>query len=332
MPALRSWLLASLAAAAAATAGAATVIIDSEGFEPPRFSPGDLEGQDGWLTAGGAGSASTAEVQSSDVLAGSNALRVERAANSNTYWGKTVSLPPTGRFTTIDWAMKVQPVANPSGFGPFLGVVAFDDTGGRNSPPQFVASLGVDGSTGDILIQQGGTGTFIETGATVSWGAWVRYRIELDFLLDTYTAFADDLLVGQTAFVDDNRREIDLITDVNVAAIEAGADLGSQAASTFAVIDNFVVRDGLRGDYNNDGRVDAADYTFWRDHLGQSGFGLAADGDANGSVGPEDYEVWKTDFARLNTLPPAASATPEPASPLMLAAALVAGLSRARKR
>lgn len=53
---------------------------------------------------------------------------------------------------------------------------------------------------------------------------------------------------------------------------------------------------GLAGDYNGDGDVDAADYTAWRDTLGQEGIGLSADGSGNGSVGPEDYEVWKTAF------------------------------------
>lgn len=54
--------------------------------------------------------------------------------------------------------------------------------------------------------------------------------------------------------------------------------------------------DGLLGDYNGDLVVDAADYTVWRDSLGQSGSGLAADGDKNGSVGPEDFSIWKMEF------------------------------------
>jgi T5SS/PEP-CTERM-associated repeat protein len=52
----------------------------------------------------------------------------------------------------------------------------------------------------------------------------------------------------------------------------------------------------LPGDYNNDGIVDAADYTVWRDMLGQTGSGLAADGDGNGIVDANDYDVWKMHF------------------------------------
>jgi glucose/arabinose dehydrogenase len=48
------------------------------------------------------------------------------------------------------------------------------------------------------------------------------------------------------------------------------------------------------GDYNHNGVVDAADYTVWRDSFGQSGTGLAADGDGDLQIGPGDYNVWAT--------------------------------------
>jgi hypothetical protein len=57
------------------------------------------------------------------------------------------------------------------------------------------------------------------------------------------------------------------------------------------------VSGGLLGDYNGNGKVDAADYTIWRDTLGQSvPDGTGADGDYSGSIGPGDYTVWKTNF------------------------------------
>ena len=51
------------------------------------------------------------------------------------------------------------------------------------------------------------------------------------------------------------------------------------------------------GDYNNNGRVDAADYTIWRNRLGQT-FTMANE-EPNTTVGmvtPEDYDVWKANF------------------------------------
>jgi predicted outer membrane repeat protein len=58
------------------------------------------------------------------------------------------------------------------------------------------------------------------------------------------------------------------------------------------------------GDYNGDGEVGTADYTVWRDALGQTGLTpfSGADGSGDGKIGPEDYGVWKSYFG--DTLPP----------------------------
>lgn len=55
------------------------------------------------------------------------------------------------------------------------------------------------------------------------------------------------------------------------------------------------VPDGIPGDYNGDNKVDAADYTIWRDTLNSS-TDLRADGDHNGAVDASDYGVWKMHF------------------------------------
>ena len=52
----------------------------------------------------------------------------------------------------------------------------------------------------------------------------------------------------------------------------------------------------LAGDYNHDGLVDAADYTVWRDSLGETGFDLSADGNGDHVVDINDYNMWKTNF------------------------------------
>jgi glucose/arabinose dehydrogenase len=51
------------------------------------------------------------------------------------------------------------------------------------------------------------------------------------------------------------------------------------------------------GDFNEDGKVDAVDYTVWRDSLGQSvAFGQKADGDGDGVIDADDYNIWKAHF------------------------------------
>jgi len=69
------------------------------------------------------------------------------------------------------------------------------------------------------------------------------------------------------------------------------------------------------GDYNGDLVVDAADYTVWRDTLGQmvETPGDGADGDGDGTIGQGDYIHWKDRFG--DTVPTgtaAARVVPEP--------------------
>ncbi len=57
---------------------------------------------------------------------------------------------------------------------------------------------------------------------------------------------------------------------------------------------------GIRGDFNRNGIVDAADYTVWRDSLGLAvTSGTGADGNVDGMVDSLDYEVWKSNFGNV---------------------------------
>lgn len=82
----------------------------------------------------------------------------------------------------------------------------------------------------------------------------------------------------------------------------------------------------LEGDYNFDGVVDAADYTAWRDALGQTGTGLAADGDLSGVVDEGDYLLWQANFGASlpASLQSDASQVPEPSSALVLGMLMLA--------
>lgn len=80
----------------------------------------------------------------------------------------------------------------------------------------------------------------------------------------------------------------------------------------------FVLSGSNNGDYNGDGFVDAADFTVWRDAVGDfvSPFS-GADGDGSGQIDAPDYDHWVLNYGEA---PGAAIATsvPEP-SALMLA-------------
>jgi hypothetical protein len=83
-----------------------------------------------------------------------------------------------------------------------------------------------------------------------------------------------------------------------------------------------VVSASLLGDYNGDGIVDAADYTVWRDSLGNSvTSGTGADGSSNGVVDQDDYDVWVAHFGDHSPGSAAGStaAVPEPSAAFLLA-------------
>jgi hypothetical protein len=86
------------------------------------------------------------------------------------------------------------------------------------------------------------------------------------------------------------------------------------------------------GDYNGDGTVDAADFTRWRDTLGQgTARGQGADGNNNGTVDAADYLLWMDHFgAAYNSTGGAARGSvrvPEPASGGVLAVGLAAAMA-----
>ncbi len=77
----------------------------------------------------------------------------------------------------------------------------------------------------------------------------------------------------------------------------------------------------LLGDYNHNGRVDAADYTVWRNSLGQMGSDLDADGNGNDEIDAGDYDVWKMHFGESGGSGSSATtsaAVPEPTTAMLI--------------
>jgi Concanavalin A-like lectin/glucanases superfamily len=91
------------------------------------------------------------------------------------------------------------------------------------------------------------------------------------------------------------------------------------------------VTGGVTGDYNENGVVDAADYTVWRDHLGQM-FNLPNRDLANGgAISTADYTSWKTRFGNPGSGGLAElSSVPEPAVVVLLMVGLL-GLGAGRR-
>lgn len=64
---------------------------------------------------------------------------------------------------------------------------------------------------------------------------------------------------------------------------------------------------GVLGDFNLDGRVDAADFSVWRDTFGSNS--SAADASGNGTVDQQDYNIWKANFGAVAATGDGAAAT-----------------------
>jgi hypothetical protein len=81
---------------------------------------------------------------------------------------------------------------------------------------------------------------------------------------------------------------------------------------------------GTPGDYNQDGHVDAADYTVWRNNLGSA---EALPNDDTSGVDLDDYERWKLHFGEPSGSGSAGSASAEVPEPTPLAMLAVAGMA-----
>ncbi|QDV73881.1 Glycosyl hydrolase catalytic core [Planctomycetes bacterium K2D] len=81
----------------------------------------------------------------------------------------------------------------------------------------------------------------------------------------------------------------------------------------------------LPGDYNDDGVVDAADYTVWRDSFGEAPGSLPNDTDG-GVIGQAQYATWAANYGSERE---AAAAIPEPSGLVLLVAAAI-GLTARR--
>lgn len=238
-------------------------IVDSVGFEKPKFDPGfsnsetnyngQLEGQapfpepfpvGTWLQTHPVGNYTSKATVVGGVFApggGTQSVKVDRGANTDARWAVPVDGWPSERYVCIDWDMRVEQTvaADPSQFGPFFGVEAYDDDA---TSIGLLGSLGVDATTGEVLFQDGGAGEFV-AGPIVSFGTWNHFTIVLDYGTNTYQALVNNILVATEEFVDHAEIPggLNQFTDANISALAAGGDAFSQAATGTAYFDNFKV-------------------------------------------------------------------------------------------
>lgn len=145
---------------------------------------------------------------------------------------------------------------------------------------------------------------------------------------DTYSG--DNLLFNKVYAYGDGDQMFDLQTSIGPGDT---IDFVLRESSNYSVshlgLDAVITIEAatLAGDYNGNGAIDAADYTIWRDHLGQS-FSLSnenPDAITPGFVDDEDYTFWKQQFGGIGigSVTAGVGAVPEPSTYLLLVISLV---------
>ncbi|TWT85545.1 hypothetical protein Pla123a_03520 [Posidoniimonas polymericola] len=222
----------------------------------------------------------------------------------------------------------------------YAGFANNGDTGGANGV--WVRAFAGDGSNG--VVQQS-----VEAMAGVEYTFNASSRFEVNFAADQGNG--ENQMLMELSFLDGSGTVIDTASyDLRVDggqtsdnlwhdhSLSATAPAGTAQVRVAGVVNNIFNNPaggaqsafwddfslmtaiaGLAGDFNNDGMVDAADYTVWRD-----GFGTTYD--------QSDYDDWAANYGATSAPSAAAGAVPEPATGLccLTAAALVVGLRRRR--
>lgn len=123
--------------------------------------------------------------------------------------------------------------------------------------------------------------------------------------------------------------------DFGMAALDPGLGWDLVYNPTNVQLTVVEIPQTILGDYNNDGVVNLADFTVWRNNLGapESILPPGSTDDNSGFVDEGDYQVWKANFGATNAPLAAISQVPEPAAgALLLLGGLLLGGQRLSKR
>jgi pectate lyase len=208
--------------------------------------------------------------------------------------------------------------------------VGFDfvNKGGTIAPGRTVQgpAIGMTHVTGDLTLESGSLEIDLQSAASFD-------QLEIEGPADlggALVVLADptvDLTIGDTLlFLHANGGIFNAFDSVSLPSLENGKALRLVYGETIVGLE--VV---LAGDYNNDGTVDAADYTNWRDALA-SGGPLLNETASPGTIDQEDYATWHANFGAKTTSGSGSAAVPEPATAAFCWLGLATLLGLARRR
>ncbi|MEO0531667.1 MAG: dockerin type I domain-containing protein [Planctomycetota bacterium] len=252
-----------------------------------------------------------------------------------------------GPTTLSTGTLTVEPNSEVQFLDPFIDQGGFLDVlaGGRvvfGSDYSGFGSVGT-GSIEFAAASNAGNSIGISTfGGDLTWGDQARFVAELagnsptsfDRFVTSGTAAIDGELVVElldgSGFTPNAGDSFPLLTAASITGDFDTLTLPALSGGLLWEIDRTpttltlnVVAPSGSGDFNDDGVVNAIDYTLWRDTAGSTGAGLAADGNGDGTVDDADLAIWQFTYGSADV-----SAIPEPTALLLAAAAGLAGVAR----
>jgi hypothetical protein len=212
-------------------------------------------------------------------------------------------------------------------FRPTYGLARLNSVAQLTSDPEVrVKLISLYGNVASIEAWIGGIAEDHVDGASV--GAMV-----LASLVDQFTRLRDGDRLFYTGDADLQSAMFQAVIDLDEVTLAEIIRLNTGITNLQENV-FFATTAGLPGDFNFDGIVNAADYTVWRDALGDSVSPFqGADATGDGLVTQADYSVWKSNFgASLSSVEAAGSqAVPEPTSAKLFAAMLLCAVGIRRR-
>jgi hypothetical protein len=183
-------LVIAVATALSASSAFAATLFDSQGFEAPAYTLGNLTGQNGWAFQG----TGPATVQSAVVKSGAQAVSLSGAATT-WHWPSVGYTPAAGEIIRVNSDIRRgSSVETAKNFGYFLDV--YDNTAGSR-----IGRVGIANSSGSLVgiattkNASGTVGSYIYQSG-MQWDTWYGFQMDLNFGSQTFNLSIDGTVVG----------------------------------------------------------------------------------------------------------------------------------------
>jgi len=219
-----------------------------------------------------------------------------------------ISLVPAVSFTDV--YMRTQGVVLPDPNNPTVNKGGNLVLLGRVDPQNLTGYLVYFDVSGNLNMQilLGGATVDIGTTFDAPFNAGTEVNLEMDIVGDQLSAYAWPVGESKPLEAQVTASDTSFTSGLSGAAFAEDDDL-TAGVFRYVSAQSTPFVDGVPGDYNGNGAVDAADYALWR-----NGGPLANEVDTPGTVNAADYSAWRARFGNTSGSGSSltAAAVPEP--------------------